>query len=108
MPNPSTPRADQARLALVGPRSGPPCFKEPPTTVGATSFAIVRHSRAPLQPFELIKSYKTSPTVGGGDPNPSGHEKCSANCLWMAMKTVLGRNCGTPKSHAFIKFQPTS
>ena len=34
-PRPSTPNSAQAFLALTGPRSGPPCFLEPPTKVGA-------------------------------------------------------------------------
>ena len=39
-----------AAFALVGPRSAPPCFLEPPTNVGAISLALSRHIAAPLQP----------------------------------------------------------
>src|SRR6185312_4768902 len=77
IPSPSTPSAAHARLALVGPRSGPPCLWEPPTTVGAISSAWPRQVFAPIHPIAAIKSQRTSPTVFGLIFNGSVHEKCS-------------------------------
>ena len=62
MPRPSTPSLAQAARARVGPKSGPPCFFEPPTTAGAVPFASFRHSLAPGQPPFFMKGYKASPT----------------------------------------------
>src|SRR5260370_33902143 len=78
IPFPSTPRLAHARLALVGPRSGPPCFRDPPTIVGAISSAALRQALAPLQPFAAIRSNRTSPTVRGGVRERLGHVKCAA------------------------------
>lgn len=78
IPRPSTPSCAQACLARVGPKSGPPCLSDPPTIVGAISFASLRHSAAPRQPRTAIRSCKTSPTVGdlmnfgSGQLKPSG------------------------------------
>ena len=53
---PLTPSVSHARRALVGPRSGPPCFLEPPTMVGAISSARSRHAFAPGHPLAAIMS----------------------------------------------------
>src|SRR5207302_7019109 len=95
-----------ARLARVGPKSGPPCLCEPPTIVGAISLACSRHSIAPLHPRAAIKSYRTSPTVLGFVLDVSGHEKFSEYSFRKAIKMTRGRNCGTPKSDAFMSFHP--
>ena len=58
MPRPSTPNVAQACLARVGPRSGPPCFSEPPTIVGAMSSARFFQARAPLQPRSAMRVVK--------------------------------------------------
>src|SRR4051794_11684434 len=42
----STPSFFHAVLALVGPRSAPPCFFEPPTIVGAMARAPSAHASA--------------------------------------------------------------
>src|SRR5579863_10169802 len=106
MPRPSTPSVDHALRARVGPRSGPPCFLEPPTTVGAISSAFLHHALEPFQPLAAIRSNSLSPTVCGGTEDLSGHEKCSAYCFRTATKTTRGRSCDTPKSDAFISFHP--
>jgi len=108
MPSRSTLSAAHAFLARVGPRSGPPCLCEPPTTVGAISLACARQAFAPFQPFSAIRSYRVSPTVFGWVPTGCGHEKCSLMSFRTTTNTTLGRNCGTPKSEAFISFQPGS
>ena len=60
---PLTPSFAHLRLARVGPRSGPPCFLLPPTSVGAILLALLRQSSAPSQPRSLIRSNSFSPTV---------------------------------------------
>src|SRR5690349_19417446 len=40
IPRPSTPNEAHCFRARVGPRSGPPCFLEPPTIVGAIPHAL--------------------------------------------------------------------
>src|SRR6185437_10689526 len=105
IPKPSTPRLAQALRARVGPRSGPPCFKLPPTTVGAISFAVSRQNLAPSHPLEAIKSYKTSPTVLGIPKFPAGQENFSNRSCFSATKITRGRSCETPKSDAFSKCQ---
>ena len=101
IPFPSTPMSAQAFLALVGPKSGPPCFLLPPTRVGAILLAFVRHSPAVVQPFSAIKSYKVSPTVRGGTSEQVGNSKVSSMSRRTPMMTTLGRSCGTPKSDEF-------
>ena len=64
IPFPSTPSSAHAFFALVGPRSGPPCFLEPPTSVGAILSAPSAHFFAPFHPFCDIRSHSVSPTVG--------------------------------------------
>jgi len=108
IPMPSTPSAAHARLARVGPRSGPPCLCEPPTIVGAIPSASAAQVFAPGQPFSAIRSSNTSPVAGGGTPVGSGQRKWPDNSLRTATNTTRGRNCGTPKSQAFISFQPGS
>src|SRR5690242_13912875 len=106
MPSPSTPSDAHARRALVGPRSGPPCFREPPTIVGAISSADFFQAVAPRHLFSDIKSKIVSPTVFGGEDRGAGHENL---CEWLfriPMNTTRGLSCGTPKSAAFSKFQP--
>ena len=51
-------------MARVGPRSAPPCFFDPPTMVGAMSFAFAAHAAAPAHPLLAIRSSNVSPTVG--------------------------------------------
>ena len=51
---PLTPSDAHAALARVGPKSGPPCFFEPPTMVGAMPSARSRHFSTPFHPAELI------------------------------------------------------
>lgn len=46
IPKPSTPSESHCLRARVGPRSGPPCFRLPPTIVGAISFARSLQSAA--------------------------------------------------------------
>jgi hypothetical protein len=46
-PKPFTPSVANAFLVWVGPRSGPPCLFDPPTTVGAGRCAPARHVAAP-------------------------------------------------------------
>ena len=55
-PPPSIPSSAHAFLALTGPRSGPPCFLDPPTKVGAILFAFFAQSFAPSHLFSAIKS----------------------------------------------------
>src|SRR5262249_6129569 len=74
-PSASTPSARQARLARVGPRSAPPCFFEPPTIVGAMSFAFAAHVAAPGQPFGAIRAASASPTVGVSPGQDAGQVK---------------------------------
>ena len=74
IPSPSTPNFFHCSLARVGPKSGPPCFFEPPTMVGAMLFARLTHLRAPGQPFSAIKSCTVVPTVAPGIVG-SGHSK---------------------------------
>src|SRR5690554_6232383 len=74
---PSIPSSFQAALDRVGPRSGPPCFLEPPTRVGAILLARLAQSFAPSQPFDPISSTRSSPTVGGGLMDGSGQAKAS-------------------------------
>ena len=57
--------AAHAARARVGPRSGPPCFFDPPTIVGAISSARLAQAEAPRQPFAAIRSRRTAPTVAG-------------------------------------------
>jgi hypothetical protein len=78
MPWPSTPSVSQAFFARVGPRSGPPYLRLPPTMVGAISLALSRHSLAPFHPWAEIRSNNTSPTVGGSLKLGPGQVNCSA------------------------------
>src|ERR1035437_9245983 len=96
---PSTPSRSQSARARVGPRSGPPCLCEPPTTVGAMLFAPLAQALAPFQPLAALNGYRPSPTVGGV-PVGVGHVKCAAYRRLIATRTNLGRSWGTPYSHA--------
>ncbi len=100
-PRPSTPSSAHAFLALTGPRSGPPCFLEPPTKVGAILFAFFAQSFAPSHLFSAIKSYSVSPTVGAHPGFPFGYEKEMFSSFRIATITTRGRSCGTAKSEAF-------
>ncbi len=64
-PLPLTPSWAQPARARVGPKSGPPCFFEPPTRVGPIPLAPATHRLAPGQPSRAISCRSTSPTVGG-------------------------------------------
>ena len=97
--------AAQALRARVGPRSGPPCFLEPPTMVGAISLASSAQRFAPIQPFAPIKSAKVAPTVGGLCGNTSGQSKASTRSLRRATITTRGLSWGTPKSDALSNRQ---
>ncbi|MBT9154549.1 MAG: hypothetical protein DDT39_01227 [Firmicutes bacterium] len=77
-------------FARVGPRSGPPCFLLPPTSVGAISHARSRHCLASRQPFAAIRSKRASPTVGGGEASADGQMKYSAVVFFNATKTTRG------------------
>ena len=44
-PEPSTPSSSHAFFARAGPRSGPPCFLDPPTIVGAILFEKTMNSK---------------------------------------------------------------
>ena len=104
--SPLTPSRFHAARALVGPRSAPPCFFEPPTSVGAMSSAPAAHSAAPGQPREAIRSTSTSPTDAPGVV-VEGHAKKGARCFFTATRMNRGRNCGTPKSRAFTMLVST-
>ncbi len=103
MPLPSTPRLAQACLARVGPKSGPPCFLLPPTSVGATSQALSLHACAPRQPLEAMRSPSAAPTVGAVCKPGVGQSKKADAPGFKATKITRGLSCGTPKSLAFIK-----
>ncbi len=75
IPFPSTPKLAHASLALVGPRSGPPCFKEPPTIVGAISSAAVRHALAPSNRWQRLGRIERHPQ-SAANPQFLG-QKCS-------------------------------
>lgn len=101
IPRPSTPRERHARRARVGPRSGPPCFLDPPTIVGAMSWARKDHSFAPGQHLSDIWSASACPTVGGFCIS-EGHTKRFPILMdRKATNTNRGLSCGTPKSRAF-------
>ena len=97
-PSPSTPSSAQAFRALVGPRSGPPCLREPPTSVGAGRFAFSDHSRARFQPFEAISSNKVWPTVA---PPLFGRGHAKSRSPRRATRKERTLDCGTPWSRAF-------
>src|SRR5690606_37327052 len=59
-PFPSTPIAAHVCLARVGPRSAPPCFFDPPTSVGAMVLACSAQCEA-SQPREAISAYSSWP-----------------------------------------------
>ncbi len=98
-PIPSTDISRHWAFARVGPKSGPPCFFDPPTIVGAILCAFAAQASAPGQPFSAICGNNASPTEGVS-PHPTGHEKCSASAGRRATITKRGRNCGTPNSDA--------
>ena len=58
MPRPSTESFSQSLRARVGPKSGPPCLRDPPTNVGAILLARVAHASAPTQPSSAIRSLR--------------------------------------------------
>lgn len=89
---PLTPKVSHARRALVGPKSGPPCFFEPPTRVGAISLARLAQARAPRHPLIDIRSISVSPTVGGSLGVGDGHSKPSLMSSLSATITTLGRS----------------
>ena len=60
-PRPSMPSSAHACRALVGPRSGPPCFLLPPTSVGAMRLALSRHAPAFSQPRAAMRSWRVLP-----------------------------------------------
>ena len=95
-PLPSTPNISHAFLALTGPRSGPPCFLEPPTRVGAILFAFSAHNVALSQQLEAIRSKRVSPTVGGVFKQGFGYEKLEFKSLPTPIIINLSLNCGTP------------
>lgn len=89
---PSIPIAAHALRALVGPKSGPPCFLLPPTSVGAMVEALFLHSAAPCHSFSDIKSNNASPTVGAGCRCLGGNENVSVRSLRTPIITTRGRN----------------
>lgn len=93
---PFTPSSSQAFLARVGPKSGPPCFFDPPTSVGAMASACSAHFAAPSQPFEDISSNRSWPTVKGCSRRVSGHWKYRAYGCFKATRMVRGRSWDTP------------
>lgn len=92
-------------FALVGPRSAPPCFFDPPTIVGAMSDAFIFHSDAPRQPSLFMSGKRTSPTVAAGARLGAGHLKKLHQGSFIATSTDRGRSCGTPKSTERAKSQ---
>ena len=96
IPFPSTPNSAHACRALVGPKSGPPCFLLPPTRVGAILFAFCFHAAAPAQPLADMRSKRVSPTVGVSCSILEGKVNTSSKSFRMPIITTLGRNCGTP------------
>ena len=103
----STPSSLQASRARVGPRSGPPCRFEPPTSVGATPSALSAQVVAPRHPREAMRSRSALPTVGGV-PTAFGHAKRFAPLPRIATRTKRGRSWGTPKLQAFSTCQSTA
>ncbi len=101
---PSTPSVAHCWRARVGPRSGPPCFLDPPTTVGPMRSARCCHAAAPGQPRAAIKSPTALPTVGRA-PCGDGHWNPLKYSGRMATRINRGRSCATPKSRALRTFQ---
>lgn len=99
IPMPSTPNSRHRRLARVGPRSGPPCFFEPPTRVGAGAFARSAQASAPSQPLAAIKSTRVSPTCVSLACG-IGQRKHSMSRARRAIKINRGRSWGTPNVEA--------
>ncbi len=95
---PSTPSLAQALRARVGPRSGPPCFSEPPTMVGAIWLAFSAQASAPSQPPSAIWSRSSWPTDGAVSFCGSGHSNSAP--FDMPTITTRGRSWLTPKSEA--------
>ncbi len=104
MVDPFTPRSAHARRARVGPRSGPPCFLEPPTSVGAIRFARAAQASAPFHPRSAMRSTRVSPTVGAGCGEGDGYSKETAISLRKPTAMTRGRSWGTPKSEACRSF----
>lgn len=98
MPLPSTPSVAHAFLARVGPKSGPPCFLLPPTSVGAMSQASSRQAFAPSQPLATMRSYSASPTVGAGCKPGVGQLKNREDsiCAWLGSSGVVRCMPNTP------------
>src|SRR5207249_10080646 len=95
----STPKLDHCRFALVGPRSGPPCFLEPPTIVSAIPHAFLCQRSAPSHPLDAIKSPRVCPTVVATGIC-FGQLNALAYWLLSATRTKRGRSCGTPNEQA--------
>lgn len=100
MPIPSTPSSAHWRLARVGPKSGPPCFFDPPTSVGAIELARAAQPAEPPQPLTPIKSLSTAPTVGDFFFAQSQRKRTKSRCL-NATKMNRGLSWGTPRSLAW-------
>ena len=81
IPKPSTPNAAHCALARVGPRSGPPCLRDPPTIVGAGLLAIPTQSSTPDHPSSPIMLPRASPTVSPclSSPGQNGGGACHAH-----------------------------
>src|SRR5438128_2619144 len=123
---PEIPSCFHAALALLGPRSAPPCFLDPPTRVGAIppplSLSSVSRSRAffchflkaalarfPWAPVKYgsnlsrIDDSSASATLNGSSCVAVGHSYLRSSpriSLRNATRMARGRSCGTPKSLA--------
>lgn len=108
MPSPSIPSRAHCARARVGPRSGPPCFFDPPTKVGAIASARRRHFEAPRQPREAIRSPIASPTEGGSHSPRAGQMNASGIAPLNATRMNRGRSCGTPNHDALTTLYSVS
>ena len=76
----NNPSAIDAQSRPLFPRPGraqvgPPCFLDPPTSVGAIRPANAAHASAPSHPSAAISSRSACPTVGGDSFVGDGHRQ---------------------------------